>query len=97
MSVIKVNGNTELVLKSDSEGAISLIRQYMGDDMADHMEELFKEYNEKIEELESDMESLEDTLKDIEDTLFTAKGKITGVENFDELVEVIENVYDMAS
>lgn len=61
MALININGNVE-VFNDTNEDIVSLIRYYMGGDMAEHVEGVMKEQNQENEEL---LDTLKTAYKDL--------------------------------
>lgn len=91
MSLIIINSNVETINDQCAAKDITdLIRQHMGDDMADYVEQTMKDQDEQNEELL-------DILKSVGKDLSMLRKRIDVYVDCEDMIEVINNVHETIS
>ena len=94
MSLVNINGNIEIINDQCSQDSITeMIRQYMGDDMAEYVERAMKFKDEQNEELLDELKSAGEDLHKVKKKADNMD-KLNGMISVGEMRDVIDNVYE---
>ena len=96
MSLININGKLESICddpKFKQNDITDLIRQYMGDDMAEYIEQTMKEKDEECENLLEELKSAGSDINKIKKKADTMH-RLNGIIDFEEVKETIDNIYE---
>jgi hypothetical protein len=95
MSLININGSIEIINDQCSPDSITeLIRQYMGDDMAEYIEQTMKEKDEQNEDLLEELKSAGEDLRNLMNKdLVHEKNHIENDTRIKKLLDGVSDVY----